>query len=145
MDEDAFKSARADINRLPCVFENALLSGCAVCELSASHAVAERQIIACTSPVARVDCGQLAALLREKSAFALRLTSTRRILPHAMMMKIQCGGLQGMRQALDPVAGQPDVRRMVLKGRERYGELARLPFSDIVQGVAAFRLRRRHK
>ena len=145
MDEDAFKSARADINRLPCVFENALLSGCAVCELSASHAVAERQIIACTSPVARVDCGQLAALLREKSAFALRLTSTRRILPHAMMMKIQCGGLQGMRQALDPVAGQPDVRRMVLKGRERYGELAMLPFSEIVQGVAAFKLRRRHK
>lgn len=145
MDEDAFKSARADINRLPCVFENALLSGCAVCELSASHAVAERQIIACTSPVARVDCGQLAALLREKSAFALRLTSTRRILPHAMMMKIQCGGLQGMRQALDPVAGQPDVRRMVLKGRERYGELAMLPFSEIVQGVAAFQLRKRHK
>ena len=106
MDEDALKSARADINRLPCVFENALLSGCAVCELSASHAVAERQIIACTSPVARVDCGQLAELLREKSAFALRLTSTRRILPHAMMMKIQCGGLQGMRQALDPVAGR---------------------------------------
>ena len=145
MDEDAFKSARADINRLPCVFENALLSGCAVCELSASHALAERQIIACTSPVARVDCGQLAALLREKSAFALRLTSTRRILPHAMMMKIQCGGLQGMRQALDPVAGQPDVRRMVLKGRERYGELAMLPFSEIVQGVAAFQSRRRHK
>jgi hypothetical protein len=145
MDEDAFKSARADINRLPCVFENALLSGCAVCELSASHALAERQIIACTSPVARVDCGQLAALLREKSAFALRLTSTRRILPHAMMMKIQCGGLQGMQQALDPAAAQPDVRRMVLKGRERYGELATLPFSEIVKGVAAFQLRKRHK
>jgi hypothetical protein len=145
MDEDAFKSARADINRLPCVFENALLSGCAVCELSASHALAERQIIACTSPVARVDCGQLAALLREKSAFALRLTSTRRILPHAMMMKIQCGGLQGMQQVLDPAAAQPDVRRMVLKGRERYGELARLPFSEIVKGVAAFQLRKRHK
>ena len=145
MDEDAFKSARADINRLPCVFENALLSGCAVCELSASHALAERQIIACTSPVARVDCGQLAALLREKSAFALRLTSTQRILPHAMMMKIQCGGLQGMQQVLDPAAAQPDVRRMVLKGRERYGELARLPFSEIVKGVAAFQLRKRHK
>jgi hypothetical protein len=145
MDEDAFKSARADINRLPCVFENALLSGCAVCELSASRALAERQIIACTSPVARVDCGQLAALLRGKSAFALRLTSTRRILPHALMMKIQCGGLQGMQHVLDPAAAQPDVRRMVLKGRERYGELAMLPFSEIVQGVAAFQSRRRHK
>jgi hypothetical protein len=145
MDEDAFKSARDEINRLPCVFENALLSGCAVCELSAGHALAERQIIACTSPVARVDCGQLAALLREKSAFALRLTSTQRILPHAMIMKIQCGGLQGLQLALDSKTAIADVRRLVLKSRERFGELAALPFSEIVKGVAAFQLRKRHK
>jgi hypothetical protein len=145
MDDDAFRAARDDINRLPCVFDKALLSGCALCELSASHAIAERQIIACTSPVARVDCGQLAALLREKSAFALRLTSTQRILPHAMIMRIQCGGLQGLRQAIDPEATTPDVRRLVLKGRERFGELTALPFSEIVQGVAAFQLRKRHK
>jgi hypothetical protein len=145
MDEDAFKSACDDINRLPCVFENALLSGCAVCELSVGHALAERQIIACTSPVARVDCGQLAALLREKSAFALRLTSTQRILPHAMIMKIQCGGLRGLQLALDAKTGIADVRRLVLKGREQFGELAALPFSEIVKGVAAFQLRKRHK
>jgi hypothetical protein len=145
MDEDAFKSTRDEINRLPCVFENALLSGCAVCELSASHALAERQVISCTSPVARVDCGQLAALLREKSAFALRLTSTQRILPHAMIMKIQCGGLQGLQLALDAKTGIADVRRLVLKGREQFGELATLPFSEIVKGVAAFQLRKRHK
>jgi hypothetical protein len=33
----------------------------------------------------------------------------------------------------------------VLKGRERHGELAALPFSEIVKGVAAFQLRKRHK
>jgi hypothetical protein len=145
MDDDAFRAARDEVNRLPCVFEKALLAGAAVCECSASHALAERQLIACTSPVARVDCGQLSALLREKSAFALRLTSTQRILPHAMVMKIQCGGLQGLQQVLDPGAPQPSVRDLVLKGRARYGELAALPFSEIVQGVAAFQLRRRRK
>jgi hypothetical protein len=145
MDDDAFRSVRDDINRLPCVFEKAILAGAAVCECSTGLAVAERQIIACTSPVARVDCGQLAALLREKSAFALRLTSTQRILPHAMMMRIQCGGLQGLKQVLDPDAPLPHVRALVLKGRERHGELAALPFSEIVKGVAAFQLRRRHR
>jgi hypothetical protein len=145
MDDDAFRAARDDVNRLPCVFEKALLSGMAVCECAASHALADRQLIACTSPVARVDCGQLSALLREKSAFALRLTSTQRILPHAMMMKIQCGGLQGLQQALDDRASIPDVRRLVLKGRERFGELTALPYSEIVKGVAAFQLRKRHK
>lgn len=145
MDDDAFRAACEEINRLPCVFEKALLAGSAVCELSAGLALAERQTIACTSPVARVDCGQLSALLRDKSAFALRLTSTRRILPHAMMMKIQCGGLQGLKEVLDPEASLPQVRALVLKARERHGELAALPFSEIVKGVAAFQLRKRHK
>jgi hypothetical protein len=145
MDDDAFRAARDEINRLPCVFEKALLAGAAVCECAASHALAERQLIACASPVARVDCGQLSALLREKSAFALRLTSTQRILPHAMVMKIQCGGLQGLQRVLDPEAPLPSVRALVIRGRERYGGLAALPFSEIVQGVAAFQLRKRRK
>lgn len=145
MDDDAFRAVRDDVNRLPCVFEKALLSGVAVCECAANHALAERQLIACASPVARVDCGQLSALLREKSAFALRLTSTQRILPHAMVMKIQCGGLQGVQRVLDDRAALPDVRRLVLKGRERFGDIAALPYSEIVQGVAAFQLRKRHK
>lgn len=145
MDDDAFRAARDDINRLPCIFEKALLSGNAVCELAASRSLAERETMACTAPVARVDCGQLSALLRQKSAFALRLTDTQRILPHAMLMRIQCGGLHGLRQVLDPAAPVPQVRPLVLKAKERYGELAALPFSEIVQGVAAFQLRRRHK
>jgi hypothetical protein len=145
MDEAAYRSARGEINRLPCVFEKALLSRCAVCQLAASHALAERETVACTSPLARAECGQLAGLLREKSAFALKLTTTQRILPHAMMMKIQCGGLQGLQQVLDADAPAPDVHKLVLLAREQFGDLASLPFSEIVKGVAAFQLRKRHK
>ena len=145
MDEAAYRSARGEINRLPCVFEKALLSRCAVCQLAASHALAERETIACTSPLARAECGQLSGLLREKSGFALKLTSTQRILPHAMLMKIQCGGLQGLQQVLDAGAPAPDVHRLVLRAREQFGELAALPFSEIVKGVAAFQLRKRRQ
>lgn len=144
MDEAAYKSARGEINRLPCVFEKVLLARCAVCQLAASHALAERETVACTSPVARADCGRLAGLLREKSAFALRLATTQRILPHAMVMKIQCGGLLGLRQALDAEAPAPDVRRLVLLGRERHGDLDALPFSEIVKGIATYQIRKRH-
>jgi hypothetical protein len=145
MDEAAYRSARGEINRLPCVFEKALLSRCAVCQLATSHALAERETVACTSPLARAECGALSGLLREKSAFALKLTSTQRILPHAMVMKIQCGGLQGLRQVLDAEAPASDVHKLVLLAREQFGDLAALPFSEIVQGVAAFQLRKRHK
>ena len=83
-------------------------------------------------------------LLREKSSFALGLTATQRILPHAMVMKIQCGGLDGLKTLLDPAAMAPDVRRLVSLAAERYGDPGELPFSEIVQGVAAWKARRRH-
>jgi len=143
MDESTYRSGRGEINRLPCLFERALLARCAVCELSRRHAVAERESIACSSPVARAACNQLAGLLREKSAFALGLARTARILPHAMVMKIQCGGLLGLQAALDPEAPAPDVHRLVRMAVERHGDLAALPFSTMVQSVAAWQGRRR--
>lgn len=143
MDETAYKSVRGEINRLPCVFEKALLARHAVCGLAANQAIGEREVIACTSPLARAECGQLSGLLREKSAFALKLPNTERILTHAAVMKIQCGGLQGLQGLLDPEAPAPDVRRLVLLGRERFGDLGALPFPEIIKGVAAFRLRKK--
>lgn len=144
MDETAYKSARGEINRLPCVFEKALLSHCVVCELSVRHLLAERETVACTDPLARAACEQLAGLLREKSAFALKLTATARILPHAMVMKIECGGLAGLRDVLDPEALAPDVQRLVRMAQAEYGALDALPFSRIIQGVSHWQGRRRH-
>ncbi len=144
MDEAAFRHARGEINRLPCVFERALLARHAACELAVRHQIAERESVACAQPVARALCAQMEALLREKSAFALGVTGTGRILPHAMVMKIQCGGLDGLKALLDPGTVAPDVRRLVRMAQERYGDLAALPFSEVVQGVAAWKARRRH-
>jgi len=145
MDEKAFRNARGDINRLPCVFERVLAARHAVCGLAESHALAERETIACTSPLARAACGRLAGLLREKSSFALRLPTAQRILPHAQLMRIQGGGLDGLRNVLDPAAPAPDVHRLVCLGRERHGDLEQLPFSEVVKGVAAWQGRRRRR
>jgi len=143
MDETAYHAARGEINRLPCVFEKALLSRCVVCELSVRHLLAERETVACTDPLARAVCGQMAGLLREKSAFALKLKEAARILPHAMMMKIQCGGLNGLKDVLDPEAPAPDVRRLIRQALAEYGTLEALPFSRIVQGVSHWQGRKR--
>ena len=144
MDEIAFRNVKGEINRLPCVFERALLARHAVCELAVSHQIAERESIACTQPAAHAACAQISELLREKSSFALGLTATQRILPHAMVMKIQCGGLDGLKALLDPDASTPDVRRLVNLAAQRYGDPGELPFSQVVQGVAAWKARRRH-
>lgn len=144
MDEIAFRNVRGDINRLPCVFERALLARHAVCDLAVRHQIAERESISCAQPASHGACSQMSDLLREKSSFALGLTATQRILPHAMVMKIQCGGLDGLKTLLDPAAMAPDVRRLVSLAAERYGDPGELPFSEIVQGVAAWKARRRH-
>ncbi len=143
VDEAAFRHARGEINRLPCVFERGLLARHAVCELAVRHQIAERETVACAQPVARAVCAEMAALLREKSAFALGLSRAPRILPHAMLMRIQCGGLDGLKRLLDPDAVAPDVRRLMRLAKEGYGDFAELPFSEIVQGVAAWQGRRR--
>lgn len=133
------------INRLPCVFETALLARCAVCELAMRGALGERTGVDCTSPLARSACGTLYGLLRQKSAFALHVRETGRILTHAMVMKIQCGGLSGLKQALAPEAHAPDVHRLVRAATERDGSLDALPFSEIVKGVAAWQGRKRKR
>lgn len=143
VDESAYRHAKGEINRLPCVFERALLARHGVCELALRHQIAERETVACAQPVARAACAQLHGLLREKSAFALKLTETTRILPHAMVMKIQCGGLDGLQAVIDPEAPAPDVHRLVREAQARYGELAALPWSEVVKGVSAWKARRR--
>ncbi len=144
MDESAFRHAKGQINRLPCVFERALQARQAVCEYAVQHQLAERETIACAQPPARASCGELNGLLREKSSFALHLTHAARILPHAMVMKIQCGGLNGLRDVVDPGAVAPNVHHLVRLAQERFGELADLPYTEIIKGVAAWKGRRRH-
>ena len=141
MDEIAFRHIREEVNRLPCAFERALLARRAVCDLAVRHQIAERESIACAQSEAHAACSQMSGLLREKSSFALGLTATRRILPHAMIMKIQCGGLDGLKALLDPAASTPDAGRLVRLATERYGDPGALPFSEIVQGVAAWKAR----
>lgn len=143
MDEHSYQQTRQQLNPLPCVFEKALLCQAAACEAAQRLSLAERELIACRAPVVRAACAELLALLRRNSAFALKVKDTQRILPHAMMMKVQCGGLIGLKDLLDPEAHAPDVMKLVKRAQAEYGALEDLPFSRIVQGVAHWQIRRR--
>jgi len=140
MDESVFRAVRDAANPQPCVFEKALQAGCAECELAVRHALAEREAVACASPVARTNCATLLELLRERSAFALKLAPDAAA-PHAVMLKVQCGGLAGLRRVVDPDV--PNVHRLIAAARARHGSLVDLAWSDIVAAVQAWRGRRR--
>ena len=145
MDESAFRSARDALTPLPCAFQNAMLAGACACPLAARRNIAEREAVACASPAAGAACAELRALLRQKSAFALKLTRTDGPLSHAAEMKVECGGLLGVQRAAvaDGGVSTADVHGLVRACAARFGGLASLPYSDIVQSVAAYQIRRR--
>lgn len=124
-----------------CVFAKALLARAALCELSARRSIGERELVECSSAVARTHCGTLAALMHERARFALRLPSPGRPMIHAQALRLHCGGLIGLQQVLG--AEQTDVHAMVGAAHERHGSLAALPWEAIVRAITQWQPRSR--
>lgn len=141
VDDAAYREARRAAVGLPCVFGMALVSRLAACTASVPFALAEREATGCASPDAHADCARFASLLRERAAFALRLPAGAP-LSHAVAMKLQCGGIAGLRACVDPE--EDDVRRLVAAAIARHGDLVGLPWPDIVGAAARWQGRRRH-
>lgn len=143
MDETAYRQARQAAVQHPCVFEKALLAGCCACSLAQRRNIAEREAVACIDASAREVCARLLELLRRNAAFSLHLSRPHELLTHAQEMKVQCGGLTGLQRALKGAEEIGDVSLLVQSARQAQGGLEGLPYSEIIQSVAARRTRRR--
>lgn len=131
-----------------CPFEKAILSAQCTCELSTRRVVAERLNAGCRDASAAQDCVTLLELLKERARFTLRIADASPArLPFGKLMKVMVGGLRGLEGALYPVrAGATpidNVHALVEEAKGRYGDLAALPFQDIIKAVAAHEPRRR--
>ena len=146
MDENAYRSAYDAANPLPCSFEKAILTRFCNCELARKINIAEREAVCCRSAGACADCGELHGLLRHNAMFTLKLIHEGP-LPHAKELKVQCGGLLGLQRALGVDAADQtrvdNVFGLVAAAQKKYGSLSELPYSEIVQSIAAYEGRRR--
>lgn len=140
MDESAYRSARAQTNGLPCVFQGAIQARGATCELVAQHSLAEREVLACTRSAAHTECENLLNLFRERATFPLRLQPGVP-LTHAIQLRLQCGGLLGLQNAL--AATVADVHQLVQQAQICPDGLIGLPWSPIVDSIKAWQPRRR--
>lgn len=125
------RSARGDINHLPCVFSTALQQRCALCSL----ALHDADQLLCTQPLARAACASLHGQMRDKSRFALGLRSNPLTHPASSAddLRLQCGGLQGLRSELDPDALAIDVQRLLERLHE--GGLEALAWEPILRAI----------
>jgi len=130
-------------SRSACVFGKALLARAAACELAVRRSLGERELIECGSPVARLNCETLAALLHERARFALRLPAPGHPLMHAQALRLHCGGLQGLQQAL--ATQTVDVHAMVGLAHERHGSLTDLPWDRVVRQISQWQPRMRRR
>ena len=148
MDEQQYRSTYHSINELQCVFEKAVLSRRSHCSRCTRFHLADREGAACNSEPGHGWCADLLDHLRRNAIFSLKITQIDGQLPHGKEIKVQNGGLLGLQKALMPEleAGEvEDIFELVNQARIRFGDLDRLPYSEIVQSIVTFQARTRRK
>lgn len=145
MDEKEFKKTFRDVNDAPCVFAKAILRRCARCSRSQKLFIAEREAVACKSPGARQTCAEVLDVLHQKATFALRLPQPTLVLPHGKELKVQCGGMLGLQQALheqsDTAEVVEDIYDLLQNAISDYGNVDTLPYGEVVKGITRFKPR----
>jgi hypothetical protein len=149
MDQDAFRRTYRDVNERYCAYEKSVLTNECRCSQAERFCIAEREGVRCGGDDAQAQCLEVLALMREAARFALKAASEEGVLPHGKAMKIQVGGLRGIRTALEPEAttGAPidDVHGLLCRARDAFGSLAGLPYSAIMREVAAYQVKKRSR
>lgn len=143
VDETAFRQALRFANLQRCIFGKAILAGYCSCAQVKKHYVAEREFIVCAEAPARVNCLSLYQLLCHNSTFALKHIHDDDPLTHAQEMKLQCGGLIGLQDAVNGAESVADVVSLVNAASREFGALETFPYSQIVQSIVSFKIRRR--
>lgn len=161
MNDEEFKNVYKSINSQKCVFEKAALTRRYSCSRLIRRNIGEREAAGCSETEACQLCHELLCKIREKCRFALHSTAaSKKPLPHAKEVKVQCGGLSGLEliaQANQLEGGQDliqtpcpgkeinallpnvqDIYQTITVTLEKYTTLDEIPWPSIVQAVSQF-------
>jgi hypothetical protein len=136
MDEAAYRQKFVEVVTHPCVFEKALLARCVACKRSQRMQIAEREAVICGDAGSHPRCRALHEQLRHGFSFALGTLRDDTVLPHAQEMRVQCGGLKGLRQVLSGDAGVANVDALTANALRQWGDWAGMPWSEVVHAAA---------
>lgn len=148
MEEDEYKATYREIAKIRCVFEKALTNNQCKCRLSQHFWLADREGYACKSEETAGNCAYLLKKFQESSRFLLKSHAVGAPLPHNANIRVQVGGLRGLRAVLGPdekTAVISDIRSLIEQAEQQYDNMDVLPYSEIVQSIASFQGRKRGK
>ena len=152
MEEDEYQSTYNELASVRCVFEKALTNNHAKCNLSRHFCLADREGYSCKDSESSFKCDELLEKLREKSVFVFKVRSIEGPLPHNMEIRVQVGGVMGLLRSLGSKdeslleeAEIDDISEVLKKAIDKFGSLNNLPYSEIVQSIEKFQVRRRRQ
>ncbi len=148
MEEDEYKATYREIAKIRCVFEKALTNNQCKCRLSQHFWLADREGYACESEEIAGKCAHILKKLQESSRFLLKSHAVGEPLPHNANIRVQVGGLRGLRAVLgsdEKTAVISDIRSLIERAEQQYDSMDGLPYSEIVQSIASFQGRKRGK
>ncbi len=148
MEENEYKAVYSKIAENRCVFEKALTNNQCKCHFSKHFCLADREGYSCGSREVAANCRNILEKLRENSKFLLKLHEVGEQLPHNMEIRVQVGGLRGLRAVLgsdEKDALITDIRGLIEQAELQYNDMDALPYNEIVQSIASFQARRRGK
>jgi len=150
MDQDAFRETYQEVNERYCAFEKSILTNQCTCSQSEKFCIAEREGVHCKIDDGQSRCLEILSELREQAKFALRSDNkSKGVLPHGKAIRIQVGGMRGISHATYPDQPIPDkvqdVDRILLATLEKFTDFSKLPFSNIMQQIAAYEIKKRSR
>ena len=148
MEEDEYKATYQELAKNRCVFEKALTNNQCKCRFSKHFWLADREGYACKSQDVAANCCNFLGNLRETSKFLLKLHDVAAQLPHNMEIRVQVGGLRGLRAVLASDAKDSlisDILALIEQAEKQYDNMDALPYSEIVQSIASFKTQRHGK
>lgn len=151
MEENEFRQLYHSVNQQRCIYEKSIIARRAACSAGHKFCIATREGVACNNSTAQQQCQQLLSTLRDKAIFALQITRIDGPLPHAKEIKVQTGGLLGLRQILQQTEADEsivtDITALIQQALEHYATMEQLPYDEITRSIVKFegRQKRRHR
>ena len=130
-----------------CPYSDTLVSTQFACVLATPVVRRGGAEVACATAAAHARCGALFQHMKQAALPAFGVQDDLLSMPHSVLIKIQHGGLLGLQRVMDNASavGQTvtNIHDLVERAQHRYGDHASLPYSEFVQDITAYKLRRR--
>lgn len=144
MDEDQFRKTYKDLNPQRCVFEKAINNRRCNCSYKHIFLLATREGVACTAEDGSALCSALLNKMRQASSFHLKsITVGDSPLPHNQELRIQAGGISGLRKLVANDSANNDIYSVLQSALAVWKDVEHIPYSEIINSISNYKVRSR--